>query len=404
MKLFLIALLLQIVVPVPPRIAMENPAAVSPVPPKAKKDYDKLWSQFLTAKEDAKLVKELDKFLRKQKNSDAAIMIQAYLELHKRNNPGAAQKFEQVLAIKPDHRIAQYYLAELLFASGDYGRANSLFEKLLAADKTRTDLEMKRQKALLLATENLLRSAATAEKENRLTDAEAFYRQALSLAPKEPILHARLADLLLRANKKEEAAAERKIAEELTPRRNSTPPAGSIDEAQVSELEDRGRWGTSIETFRQIRSAEAITREQLAALIVRYFPQVTESRPPSRIITDIDGSWASSEIRTVVGIGLMDPLPNHSFEPSSKVTRSNFALAMGRLIRLLDLPVPSSPPIPLTDLAPASVTYPEVQLALSFGLLPVEESGNFNAGGQVSGKEAVAAAERLLRSFQQVKH
>ena len=39
-----------------------------------------------------------------------------------------------------------------MFARGDYGRANSLYGQLLAADKTRTDLEMKHQKALLLAT------------------------------------------------------------------------------------------------------------------------------------------------------------------------------------------------------------------------------------------------------------
>jgi tetratricopeptide (TPR) repeat protein len=401
MKLFFIALLLQ-TLPIPPRTAMENPAVVSPISPKLKKDYDKLWSQFVLAKDDAKLVKEIDKFLRKEKNSDSAVMIQAYLELQKRNEAGAVQKLEQVLAIKPDHRIALSYLAELMFARGDYGRANSLYSQLLAADPTRTDVEMKRQKALLLGTENLLQSAALAERENRLSDAERFYRQAMSLAPREPILHARLGELLEKANKKEEAAAERKIAEDLTPKRNVMPPAGANVEAKVNELKDLGRWGTSIEVFRQIRSAEFIVREQMAALIVRYFPQVTELRQTPRIITDISGSWASSDIRTIVGLGLLDPLPNHTFEPSAEINRGDFAVAMARLIRLLELPVPAAPAVPLSDLDQASVLYPDVQLALALGLLNVEESGNFNVMGTVSGKEAVAAAERLLKSFQQV--
>ena len=401
MKLLLISLLLQ-TLPIPPRTAMENPAVVSPIPPKAKKDYDKLWSQFVFSKDDAKLVKEIDKFLRKEKNSDSAIMIHAYLELQKRNEAGAVQRLEQVLAIKPDHRLALYYLAELMFARGDYGRANTLYGQLLAADRTRTDVEMKRQKALLLATENLLQSAARAEQENRLADAERFYRQAMSLVPNEPILHARLAALLEKANKKEEAAAERKIAEDLTPKRHVMPPAGANVEAKVNELEDLGRWGTSIEVFRKILSAEFITREQLAAIIVRYFPQVTELRQTPHIITDIRDSWASAEIRTVVGIGLLDPFPNHTFEPSEEITRGDFAVAMARLIRLLELPAPAASEVQLTDLAPASVLYPDVQLALAFRLLSVEESGNFNVMGRISGNEAVAAAERLLRSFQQV--
>src|SRR5688572_3326229 len=104
MNVFLIALLLQSM-PLPPRVAMENPAVVSPIPPKLQKDYDKLWSQFLTAKDDTKLVKELDKFLKKQKDFDPALIIRAYLELQKGNEALAVQKFEEVLARNPDHRI-----------------------------------------------------------------------------------------------------------------------------------------------------------------------------------------------------------------------------------------------------------------------------------------------------------
>jgi tetratricopeptide (TPR) repeat protein len=400
MKVLLIALLLQSL-PIPPRTAMENPAVVSPVPQKLKKDYDKLWLAFVTAKDDAKLVKELDKFLKKQKDIDAAVMIQAYLELQRRNEPLAAQKLEQVLAMKPDHRIAQYYLAELMFVNGDYGRANTLYSQLLAADKTRTDLEAKRQKALLLATDNLVRSASRAEQENRLADAERFYRQALQMAPKEPLLHARLADLLEKAKRPEEAAAERKIVEELSPRRTVKPAA--TDEAKLNELEELGRWGTSIGLFRQIKSAESLTRQQFASIIVRYFPQVTEVRRAPRIITDIADSWANSEIQTVVGIGVLDLLPNHTFEPSAEVTRGEFAVAMARLINLLRLPVPAAPAVPLADLDPASVQHQEVQLVLAFGLLGLQDSGNFNVSGKLSGKEAIAAADRLLRSFQQVR-
>src|SRR5438067_3638872 len=35
-------------------------------------------------------------------------------------------------------------------------------------------------------------------------------------------------------------------------------------------------------------------------------------------------SWASSEIQTVVGIGLIEPLPNHTFRPAAAITRAEF--------------------------------------------------------------------------------
>jgi tetratricopeptide (TPR) repeat protein len=204
MKLFLIALLLQPFL-LPPRTAMENPAAVSEVPKNLKKDYDKLWTRFLAGKEDAKVVKDLEKLLKKQKDFSAALTVEAYINLYQHHDQSAVQKFEQVLSANPDNRIALYYLAELAFARGDYARSTDLYSRLLAIDKTRTDVEAKRQKSLLLATENLLQSAAKAEQEKRLLAAEELYRQTLGIAPREPAFHARLAELLVKEQKWDEA-------------------------------------------------------------------------------------------------------------------------------------------------------------------------------------------------------
>ena len=81
MKLFVIALLLQSL-PLPPRTAMENPAVVSEVPQKLKKDYDKLWTRFLAGMEDAKVAKDLDRLLKRQKDFSAGVTIEAYIALY----------------------------------------------------------------------------------------------------------------------------------------------------------------------------------------------------------------------------------------------------------------------------------------------------------------------------------
>ena len=422
MNLLLVLLLVQSLL-LPPRYAMENPAAVSSIPKKLKNDYDKLWTRFTVGNDDARVLADVDKILKKQKNFDAGMVVQAYIHLYKSNAPEAANRFEQALAINPYNRIAIYYLAELAFARGDYARASDMYAKLLAIENTRSDLETKRQKALLLATENLLQSAYRAEQENRLANAEELYRQALQIAPNEPTFHARLAGLLGKEKKWDEALThyrrqlelagqtedtERSIAEALM-NLGRTEEArevldrlrkqGSVDEnleAKVSELEDLGRWGQDIDLFREIKNADALTREQLAAVIVRYFPQVTEFRQQPQILTDVQNSWARVEIQTVVGVGLVDPLPNLTFEPATRVSRSQFALLLGRMVRLLSISPNNAPPIPITDVLPSNMLYPEIQWVVGLGLMSLDDAGNFNLNGDVPGIEAVRALEHLL--------
>jgi tetratricopeptide (TPR) repeat protein len=383
---------------------MENPAVVSAVPQKISKDYTKIWARFLTGKEDAKVEKDLDKILKKQKTFDPALTIKGYTALYKGNDAAASQEFTKALSLNPKNRIALYYLAELAYAHNEYSRAADLYSRLLAIDTSRSDAETKRQRALLLAIDELVRSADRAVVDSRLTEAEDFYRRSLRIAPNEPTLHARLADLLDRQNKKAEAESEHKIAEALSPRnaaRTRTVDATKVDGPKPDSLEDLGRWGSDIETFHLIRNAQTVTREQFAMLILRYFPQTSEFRQRPQILTDIQNSSAKSEIQTIAGVGLIEPFPNHTFGPASPLTRSELATALARLSRLLGLSPQSKSQIPASDVAPTNAQYPEIQLALGYGLVAVENSGSFNLSGYVSGQEAVSAADRLLGIFQQ---
>ncbi|HYR42780.1 MAG TPA: S-layer homology domain-containing protein [Terriglobia bacterium] len=403
MNTFLIGLLLmQSSLLLPPRTAIENPAVVSAVPAKLQKDYVKLWTRFLAGSADTKLTKDLDNLVKKQKNFDAALTIQAYIELYKGNDAAAIQKFQQALGMNANNRIALYYLGELAYTHQDYVRANTFYSLLLSIDKNRTDIEPKRQKALLLATDSLLRSAARAQAENRLSEAEEFYKQALAMAPREPAVHTLLADLLAKENKIDEAAAERKAAEELTPRRGTS--ARNNPEPKPDNLEDLGRWGNDIGVFREIRNAQSVTREQVAVVIVKYFPQVVERQQTPQIVTDIETSWARTEIQTVVDVGLMDVFANHTFEPSAPTTRGEFAAALARLIGLLGLPPSPAPPTSTPDVVSTNAQYADIQLVLGYALMRLQDSGEFGVSGNLSGAEAVRAAEQLLRTFQQAQH
>jgi len=93
---------------------------------------------------------------------------------------------------------------------------------------------------------------------------------------------------------------------------------------------------------------------------------------------------------------LIDPLPNHTFEPATPISRGQFALLLSRMISLLSISPNSAPPIPLTDVVPSTTLYSEIQLIVGHGLMSLDDGGNFNLNGNVSGKEAVSAVEHLL--------
>jgi len=398
MRFFLIALLLQVQLALPQRGAIDNPADGNPVPKQLQKDYDKLWKRFLTGKEDAKVFSDLDKVLRKNSDVVPFLMVQAYLDLYNGRSFDAERRLQSVLLKRPADPLASYFLAEFAYSRGDYGRAYDLYSSSRAAGSSIPGFDQKRQRSLLLAMETLLQDARRALGENRLLDAEHAYRRAIQLAPGEAALHGQYAELLRRARRPDEAEAELRL------QRLYSGPAvnlvASDNELVVAGLEDLGRWGNQIEHFREIRSSQAITREQLAALLTRYFPQLTEFRHSREVMTDLDGSWAESAIQTVVGAGLLDPTVNHAFQPARIVSRGEFATVVSRLTRLFSVSGGDSTWISPLDVVPDSTLYRELEPVLSYGLLLLDNAGNFNIAAPVSGEEAVNTAEKLLRLIQ----
>jgi tetratricopeptide (TPR) repeat protein len=416
MNVLILAILLQAFPALPARGALENPAVANPIPKQAQKDYDKLWKRFLAAptakdaaKEDAKVFAEFDKLLKKNPDLVPAMWVQTYMDLYAGRQASAQQRLEAILAKRPADRVALYFLAESAYTRNDYVRASGLYRRLKAVDNSRPELDLKSQRALLLAMQSLVQEASRAAQTNRLDDAERFYRQALELAPEEAALHGQLAAVLVRGGKMDEANAALRRQIELggsgeEARRaldNSYQVQDARREQATAELRDLGRWGNQIERLKEIRTSPAITREQLAGLLARYFPQLLEFPKTPQIMTDLPDSWAAPAIEAVVGVGLLDPTANHTFQPARTVSRGEFAQVMARLVRMLGVSPREQSPISAPDLVPGSALYRELQLVLGYGLLSLDNAGNFNISAPVGGEEAVNTAEKLLRLIQQ---
>lgn len=134
----------------------------------------------------------------------------------------------------------------------------------------------------------------------------------------------------------------------------------------------------------------------MALLLVRYFPQLSDGRRTSVIMPDVRDESLLPVIQTVVGTGLMDVRPNRAFQPAASVTRGEFAAALARLINRLGISTPAVPPIPLADVAASNARYREIQRVLAHNLMSLDDNGNFNVSGTISGADAITAITKVL--------
>jgi hypothetical protein len=117
-------------------------------------------------------------------------------------------------------------------------------------------------------------------------------------------------------------------------------------------------------------------------------------------MTDVAGHWAAAWITQIARAGVMDPFPNHTFQPSAAITRADVAGAVSRVVTLL---ADSRPALKgfltdrprIVDMAAGHLSYPAAAVAVASGIMPLLEGGRFDAARPVSGAEAVGVVARL---------
>jgi hypothetical protein len=150
------------------------------------------------------------------------------------------------------------------------------------------------------------------------------------------------------------------------------------------------------EEYRQIPSAARATRADLAALLAVRVTAL-QRLPPSepRLAVDISGSWARESIATIVGLGLMEVYPNHTFKPRAAVRRADLARAMSRvLVRLGWRGGGGAPP---ADMRPSHLDHDAVRRVVGAGLMELGPEGQFEPWRLVGGREVTEAVEALSR-------
>ena len=182
-------------------------------------------------------------------------------------------------------------------------------------------------------------------------------------------------------------------------------PRASDVAARVAELKEKMGVVELPSRYSEIAATEALTREDLAALIAVKFKADLDRRqakPP--IIVDIPTSWAARFILQTTSFNLLDVYENHAFYPQKTVNRAEFAQVLARLIGFLKgLGYRLVPQIPrdriqIEDVSADSFYREAILEAVSYQILELSALRTFQPEMIVPGRDAVRALD-ILRAL-----
>ena len=351
-----------------------------------------------------------------------------YVELARRDYEDAIARFDASLLAAPQYVPALVGRGQALLGARRENEALVAFEAALAADPSLADVRRRIDVLRFKNAEEVVEAAREAARAGRLDVARDAYRRALEGSPDSAFLHRELGIVERRRGDTAAALAELKRAVELDPSdAASMVQIGELLEEQqdyvgaaeayraAAELEpsdaltkrladvaEKERIAKLPAEFHAIPQNESITRGELAALIGIRLETLLEDAPPRQVvITDARNHWAAPWVTEVAQAGVLDPFPNHTFQPGARVRRGDLATAVSRLVLLAarddeerrEAWTRARPRI--ADMSPGHLSYPAVAVAVASGVMPLLEGERFAVTRPVSGAEAIDIIGRV---------
>ena len=338
----------------------------------------------------------------------------------------AAAHFGRVIARIPAYVPALLGRGEALLAGDRVDEAIESFQAALLADPGLTALRQRVEELRFVGLMDQVARARRASAGGRDAEARVAYERVIAASPESGFLYLELAEVERRQGETDAALERLDRAVELDPNNVAAwvlvseihLATGDLDRAEralrradavepgdditrrLADLEARRREASLPPEYREIETAEAITRGQVAALVAVRFETLLTDAAAGRtaIITDTRDYWGYGWVIVVAQAGIMEADTNYRFQPDRVVTRADLAQVLVRLLRLLAVEV-ASPPGEVrpsfSDLAPGHLSYRWASEAVAAGVLPSLEQNAFQPARPVSGAEAVTALGRL---------
>jgi tetratricopeptide (TPR) repeat protein len=396
-----------------------TPVAAQPVSAKLRQDLEKAWKKVLSGDAQGG-VRAYRKILSREPDWASAQTGLAYAYLRAGQVQAASAQFALVLDQHPDYLPALMGAASAAVSRDEVEQALGLYRRALAVAPD-DHLVRKRTASLKLrVTERHMAAAQAAQGKGDLDTAIGEYRAALGVAPEVAGMRLALADLLVtRGNPagavqvlREDPTGDREIdlrlgellldqgeyeeARSLYREMLAADPGDADARTGLRTAQENLDLQSQPEEYRRIPSAAQATRADVAALLavkVTALARLPMSEP--RVAVDISGSWAAEEVATIVGLGIMDVYPNHTFQPRATVRRGELARILARVLTRLGWRGPAGPSP--SDMQPSHLDYDAVRQVTGAGLMSLGMGGEFQPWRPVTGREAAEAVESLAR-------
>ncbi len=315
----------------------------------------------------------------------------------RRERDKALNEYRAILEVDPGNRWARPRFENLrdelargskaaaraALAAGNTVTAKNKFLEVLSYDPGSTDAH--------------LELARIFRQEKNAAEALPHYRAALAAGTEDQAVLREYAEFLAEAG---ELGQSLEVLEKLAAASPRDPSVGK----RVEELRAKLGVYEIPSQYDSIPGLEAVTREDLAALIgVRFAEDLEAPGPRTKIVVDIAASWAQRYIVTVASLGIIRASVNHTFQPRRIINRAELADAAVRLIEVLQergarfVPLVEERRIQISDVAPSNPFYPSVTRALALQIMTLTPERRFEPDRTVSGEEAIRVLDIIQK-------
>jgi len=340
----------------------------------------------------------------------------------------ANARFTAALARNRQYLPALVGAAEVDMGAGDDAAAVVMLQAVVKLDPTRESAKSRLEMLRVRLVQQQIDDGRKAREAGRFDDAQTAFERALTTTPDNPLVLRELA--LVELGRGRFPVAESRIRQALQIDADDAEAYALLGEV----LEREGKFGDAADAygravaidpragwrdkrnalrqkadeaalpsdFRAIASAPRATRADVAAMIGLKLGDVLarSTRHIAVVATDVRGHWAAQWIVPVTQAGLMDVLPNHTFQPEASIRRRDFAQIVADLIglfgaeRAADVSRWKSARPRFSDLAGPGGAYQAAALAVAAGVM-TPDGDRFSPDRALTGAELSTAVARL---------
>jgi tetratricopeptide (TPR) repeat protein len=358
-----------------------------------------------------------------------------YAALARKDAAAAVAHFDKSLAAAPNGAYAPALAGkgEALLSLGRTDAAADAFQAALAADPALTALRGRVDVLKFRGVQQNIESARKAAEAGKLEEARRGYLAAIAASPESAFLYRELAGIEHKSGDQSSALVHAQQAATLDPSdtralllvaevlegtrqwakaadayaaANAADPSEATA-AKVDAMREKAAFEAMPPEYRAIEVSPTVTRAQLAALLgTRLGDMLRRAKPQPIVVTDVRSNWAAPWIQSVTRAGVMEPFPNHTFQPNTTVRRGDLAQAVSRVLALIGAEKPRlavrwrDPRPKFADVGPSHLVYPAAARAVSAGVMAPFEGETFQLTRPVTGTEArdvVSKLEALAR-------